>query len=306
MADTLISDMPVNATPTANDIFETVQSGVSRQLSFSVFLGSTIFTNAVNSRIATAIAAGITPGGAAGGDLAGSYPNPTIKVLAGLVSGSYGGATMVPVVTVNTKGQVTGISQVPVTADLTGAVRYDAPQVLSSGEQTVARGNINAQESTPQVAAIQALAFSASIAVWDSTSVARAVSITAYMEGLLGSADAAAIRSALDVLPAGYQEVVPITDTLPVTPYVPDDEGVILADASAGAVAIDLPKIDADLDGRTITIKAVDATNNITVTADTTAPDLIDGAASLVLNVTYQSYTLVASYDAGGSFWSII
>jgi len=78
---------------------------------------------------------GVPPGGAAGGDLAGStYPNPTIaagavtsaKILdatiaaadlatTGVTAGTYGSATQVSQVTVNNKGQVTGAANVTIT-----------------------------------------------------------------------------------------------------------------------------------------------------------------------------------------------
>ena len=100
------------------------------------------------------------------------------------------------------------------------------------------------------------------------------------------------------------------------TPVVRIDDGdspyaaaaasqIILADASAGAITVDLAEITAEMDGCQVIVKALDATNTITIDRGGSS-DLIDGATSTTLTITYQSVTLVASYDAGGSFWSIV
>jgi len=56
---------------------------------------------------------GVVPGGAAGGDLTGTYPNPTLGA-SGVVAGTYGSATQVPVVVVDAKGRITGVSNVTI------------------------------------------------------------------------------------------------------------------------------------------------------------------------------------------------
>lgn len=50
----------------------------------------------------------------AGGDLAGTFPSPTLAVL-GLATGPIGDATTVPVVTIDTKGRVTALSSAAIT-----------------------------------------------------------------------------------------------------------------------------------------------------------------------------------------------
>ncbi len=57
----------------------------------------------------TATAGGVS--GPAGGDLSGTYPNPTLRVIG--AGGTVGSATMIPVVTYDTKGRIVNASEVP-------------------------------------------------------------------------------------------------------------------------------------------------------------------------------------------------
>lgn len=91
------------------------------------------------------------------------------------------------------------------------------------------------------------------------------------------------------------------------SPYVPNaDDGLILVDASAAAVDINLPTITAPLDGLVLYIKRTSA-GAFAVTINRSGSDTIDGATSKSLPTQYQSWTLVASYDSGGnSFWNVV
>lgn len=62
---------------------------------------------------------GSVPAGPAGGNLAGTYPNPTLQVIGSAV-GPVGDANTVPVVTIDTKGRVTALTSVSIVGNSPG------------------------------------------------------------------------------------------------------------------------------------------------------------------------------------------
>lgn len=64
-------------------------------------------------------ATGGTPSGAAGGDLTGTYPNPTLAAT-GVAAGTYGGATQIPQIQVDAKGRILAVTPVAVSGGTGG------------------------------------------------------------------------------------------------------------------------------------------------------------------------------------------
>ena len=108
--------------------------------------GKVLSTDGANATWTTASGA---PSGPAGGDLTGTYPNPTLAAVAGLTSGQYGSASSVAQVTVNAKGQTTLASNVAIaiaTSQVTGlsATALGAITQLTGDVTTTAGGGSKA------------------------------------------------------------------------------------------------------------------------------------------------------------------
>lgn len=152
------------------------QLNVSNLLSYVPSTGTltaNTFSGSLNGNATSATTAGSAPpSGAAGGDLSGTYPNPT---LASIITGSTAGsATNIPVITWDNKGRLTLVS----TAPTSGAIIGTANQVLVNGttgsSQTGAitlttPQNIgtasNVQFNAQQIGPTQTLAYTPKIAV---------------------------------------------------------------------------------------------------------------------------------------------
>lgn len=92
---------------------------------------------------------GTAPGGPAGGDLTGTYPNPTLAAIIA-AGGPTGSATVAPVITYDAKGRLTAVSSAPITpaiGSITG-ISANCPAWLASASSANLRACMTDETGT--------------------------------------------------------------------------------------------------------------------------------------------------------------